>query len=95
MLESEEHPYRTAECPIDEALYDRLLELTRGSQEQAISQAWSVDWTTLASLRREAADSRTAGNYWAALRKLGEIMTLLGEAARYFRKTAGSTPFYH
>ena len=95
MPPSEEHPYRTAECSIDDALYDRLEELSRSSQEQAISQAWSVDWTTLASLRRKAADSRAAGNRWAALRTLGEIMTLLGEAARYFRKTAGTTPFYH
>ena len=91
----DEHPYRTAECPIDDALYDRLEELTRTSQEQAIAQAWSLDWTALAGLRRQAADSRAAGNRWAAVRKLGEIMTLLGEAARYFRKTAGSTPFFH
>ena len=92
---SEEHPYRTAECPIDDALYDRLEDLSRSSQEQAIAQAWSVDWTALAKLRREAADARAAGNQWKALRKLAEIMTLLGEAARYFRKTAGTTPFYH
>ncbi len=92
---TEEHPYRTAECPIDDSLIDRLEELTRGSQEQAIAQAWSLDWTALAALRRQASDSRAAGNRTAALRKLGEIMTLLGEAARYFRKTAGSTPFFH
>jgi PPM family protein phosphatase len=92
---SEEHPYRTAECLIDDALYDQLEELSRNSQEQAIAQAWSIDWTTLAGLRRRAADSRAAGNRWAALRTLGEILTLLGEAARYFRKNAGTTPFYH
>jgi PPM family protein phosphatase len=91
----EEHPYRTAECPIDDALIDRLEELTRNSQEQAIAQAWSVDWTTLATLRREAADARSAGNRRVALRKIGEIMTLLGEAARFYRKVAGTTPFYH
>jgi protein phosphatase len=93
--QNEEQPYRTAECPIDDALYERLEELSRSSQEQAIAQAWSVDWTTLAALRRQAADKRAAGNRWAALRTLAEIMTLLGEAARYFRKTAGTTPFYH
>jgi serine/threonine protein phosphatase PrpC len=92
---SEEHPYRTAECPIDDALYDQLEELSRSSQEQAIAQAWSVDWTTLAGLRRKGTDSRAAGNRWAALRTLGEILVLLGEAARYFRKNAGTTPFYH
>jgi PPM family protein phosphatase len=91
----EEHPYRTAECPIDDALIDRLEELTRNNQEQAIAQAWSVDWTTLATLRREAADARSAGNRRIALRKIGEIMTLLGEAARFYRKTVGTTPFYH
>ena len=91
----DEHPYRTAECPIDDALIERLEELTRNSQEQAIAQAWSVDWTTLATLRREAADARSSGNRRIALRKIGEIMTLLGEAARFYRKTAGTTPFYH
>ncbi len=95
MPAAEEHPYRTAECPIDDGLIDRLEELTRSSQEQAIAQAWSLDWTALAGLRRQASDSRAAGNRAAALRKLGEIMTLLGEAARYFRKTAGNTPFFH
>jgi serine/threonine protein phosphatase PrpC len=95
MPATEEHPYRTAECPIDDALIDRLEELTRSTQEQAIAQAWSVDWNALAGLRRQASDSRAAGNRTAALRKLGEIMTLLGEAARYFRKTAGTTPFLH
>jgi PPM family protein phosphatase len=91
----EEHPYRTAECPIDDALIDRLEDLTRNSQEQAIAQAWSVDWTALATLRRQAADARSAGNRRLALRKIGEIMTLLGEAARFYRKTVGTTPFYH
>ena len=95
MPADEEHPYRTAECTIDDALIERLEELTRNSQEQAIAQAWSVDWSALATLRREAADSRSTGNRRTALRKLGEIMTLLGEAARFFRKTAGTTPFYH
>jgi protein phosphatase len=91
----EEHPYRTAECPIDDGLIDRLEELTRNTQEQAIAQAWSLDWTSLAALRRQASDSRAAGNRRSSLRKVGEIMTLLGEAGRYFRKTAGNTPFFH
>jgi hypothetical protein len=95
MPQDDEHPYRTALCPIDDALIERLEELSRTSQEQAIAQAWSVDWTTLAMLRRESADARASGNRRSALRKLGEILTLLGEAARYFRKTGGTTPFYH
>ena len=95
MPADEEHPYRTAECPIDDALIERLEELTRKSREQAIEQAWSVDWTSFATLRRQAADARSAGNRRVSLRNIGEIMTLLGEAARYYRKTVGTTPFYH
>ena len=79
-------------CPIDDALIDCLEDLTRRTQEQAIAQAWSLDWTAVASLRREAADARSANNRWVSLRKLGEIITLLGEAARYFRKSTGPTP---
>jgi PPM family protein phosphatase len=91
----QENPYRNADCPIDDALIERLEELSRTSQEQAIAQAWSVDWTSLATLRRQGSDSRSSGNRRAALRSLGEILTLLGEAARFFRKSAGTTPFYH
>jgi hypothetical protein len=71
---------------------DRLDELTRRIQEQAIEQAWSLDWSSLTHLRREAADARSANRLWVALRKQGEIIFLLGEAARYVRKTAGPTP---
>ena len=59
-------------------------------QEQAIEQAWSIDWTLLASLRRQQADARAAGNDWVTLRKLGEIMRLLGQGARYHRKAVTS-----
>ena len=91
----EDHPYRTAECPIDEALIDRLDELTRNVQEQAVAQAWSLDWAALASLRRQAADARAAKNRWVSLRKIGEIISLLGQAARFYRKNArpGSVAF--
>jgi protein phosphatase len=90
---AEEHPHRTAACPIDNDLIDRLDELTRRIQEQAIEQAWSLDWSSLTHLRREAADARTANRLWVALRKQGEIIFLLGEAARYVRKTAAPTTF--
>jgi protein phosphatase len=86
----EEHLYRTADCPIDEDLIIRLDELTRVVQEQAIEQAWSIDWTLLAGLRRQEADARAARNHWVALRKLGEIIGLLGLGARYYRKAVGS-----
>jgi len=92
---AEDHPYRTAECPIDGCLIDRLDELTRRIQEQAIEQTWSLDWTALASLRREAADARSANNLWVSLRRQGEIICLLGEAARYFQKSTGPAPFFH
>jgi protein phosphatase len=88
----EDHPYRTYECPIDDALIDRLDELTRNIQEQAVAQAWSLDWAALASLRRQAADARAAKNQWVSLRKIAEIISLLGQAARFFRKNAGPPP---
>jgi serine/threonine protein phosphatase PrpC len=89
----EDHPYRTAECNINETLVDRLDELTRNIQEQAIAQAWSLDWAALATLRRQATDARTAKNLWVSLRKAGELIFMLGQAARFYRKNAGpATP---
>jgi protein phosphatase len=88
--EIEEHLYRTADCPISEDLIVRLDELTRAAQEQAIEQAWSIDWTALAGLRRQQADARAAGNHWVALRKIGEIISMLGTGARFHRKAVGS-----
>jgi PPM family protein phosphatase len=88
----EEHPYRTADCPIDENLIIRLDELTRAAQEQAIEQAWSIDWTVLASLRRQQADARAAGNDWAALRKIGDVISMLGTGARFHRKLSPTSP---
>jgi len=85
----EDHPYRTAECIINAALIDRLDEITRNIYEQAVAQAWSIDWAALATLRRQATEARTAKNHWVSLRKLGEIISVLGQAARFFRKNAG------
>jgi serine/threonine protein phosphatase PrpC len=86
----EDHPYRTYSCPIDEELLSRLHDLTRTAQEQAIEQAWSIDWNLLASLRRQEADARAAKNAWMTLRKLGEIISLLGLGIRFHRKSGGS-----
>jgi len=91
----EKEPYRTAECPITPALIDRLEELSRHVQEQAIEQAWSLDWTTLAVLRRQAADARAADNAWVSLRKLGEIIALLAQGARFHRKSSGPASPVH
>ena len=86
----DEHRYRSAACPIDESLLDRLSGLTEKAREQAIEQAWSIDWSELASRRRKLAESRSAGNAWLALREIGEIIALLGQAARFHRKSAGA-----
>jgi protein phosphatase len=92
---AEEHTYQTSECRLDDTLLDRLDELTRAVQEQAIAQAWSVDWTALGALRRQAADARAAGNRWVSLRTVGEVISLLGQSARFFRKASGQTPLLH
>jgi PPM family protein phosphatase len=91
----EDHPYRTAECKIDEPLIERLEELTRRVQEQAIEQAWSLDWSALATLRRQETEARSSGNHWMTLRKLGEIIAILGEGGRFHRKNAASNTATH
>ncbi|MGO9467154.1 MAG: PP2C family protein-serine/threonine phosphatase [Isosphaeraceae bacterium] len=91
----EKEPYRTAECPITPALIERLEDLTRHIQEQAIEQAWSLDWTALAVLRRQAADARAASNIWVSLRKISEIIALLGQGARFHRKSTGPAAPVH
>jgi len=86
----EEHRYRSAACPIEEALIGRLSDLTDRVREAAIEQAWSVDWTELADHRRKLAESRAAHHDWLTLRELGELIAMLGQAARYFRKSSGA-----
>ncbi|MGP0062094.1 MAG: PP2C family protein-serine/threonine phosphatase [Isosphaeraceae bacterium] len=86
----EDHPYRTYSCTIDEDLIARLHDLTRTIQERAIEQAWSIDWTQLANLRRQEAEARAAKNSWMALRKVGEIISLLGLGMRFHRKSGSA-----
>ena len=86
----EDRPYRTYNCAIDEDLIARLHDLTRIAQEKAIEQAWSIDWTLLASLRRQEAEARAAKNTWVTLRKLGEIISLLGLGVRFHRKSGSA-----
>ncbi len=83
----EEHRYRSAECPIGDPLIERLSELTDRVRETAIEQAWSVEWTELAGRRKKLAEARSAHNAWVALRELGEVITMLGQAARFHRKS--------
>ncbi|MGB0068168.1 MAG: protein phosphatase 2C domain-containing protein [Isosphaeraceae bacterium] len=86
----EEHRYRSTACPIEETLIDQLSDLTDRVREAAIEQAWSVDWTELADHRRKLAASRAAHHDWLTLRELGEIIAMLGQAARYYRKSSGA-----
>ncbi|QEH36990.1 Serine/threonine phosphatase stp [Aquisphaera giovannonii] len=86
----EEHRYRSSDCPIGEALLDRLSELTDRVREAAIEQAWSVDWAELTERRRKLADARSGRRDWAALREVGEIIAMLGQAARFHRKNTGT-----
>jgi len=84
----EDHPYRTAECPINLELIDKYAELTRRVQAHAVEQAWSLDWTQFAKYRRGESEARAAGNLRGALRNIGEMIALLGVAARFHRKTS-------
>jgi serine/threonine protein phosphatase PrpC len=84
----EDHPYRTAECPVSLELIDKYSELTRRVQAHAIEQAWSLDWTQFAKYRRLEGEARAAGNHRGALRNIGEMIALLGVAARFHRKTS-------
>jgi serine/threonine protein phosphatase PrpC len=88
---AQEHRYRSTPCPIDEPLIERLFELIERARALAIEQAWSLDWTAMASHRRKFAESRTAHQQWLSLRELGEIISILGEAARqHHRKNTGT-----
>jgi serine/threonine protein phosphatase PrpC len=84
----EDHPYRTAECPISIELIDRYSDLIRRVQAHAVEQAWSLDWTQFSGYRRQEHEARAAGDLRAALRNLGEMIVLLGVAARFHRKTS-------
>ena len=82
----EDHPYRTAECPITKELIEKYAELIRRAQAHAVEHAWSLDWTQFAKHRRAETEARAADNLRLALRELGEMMVLLGQAARFHRK---------
>ncbi len=85
----EDHPYRTAPCPIDDSLLDRLADLTRRAQQHAVENAWPIDWTEFARFRRDEAESREEGNPRKTLKALGEMVATLGQAARFHRKAGG------
>jgi protein phosphatase len=85
----EDHPYRTAECPITTDLIEKLSELTRRVQAYAVENAWSLDWTQFAQYRRDEAEAKAAGNPRKTLRAVGEMIAVLGHAARFHRKASG------
>jgi len=85
----EDHPYRTAECPASLELVDRVSELARKAQAQAIDQAWSLDWPEFTNFRRQETEARASGDLRAALREVGETLVLLDQAARE-HKTSGA-----
>jgi protein phosphatase len=84
----EDHPYRSADCPISDEMVERLSELSRRVQAHAIEQAWSLDWTQFANYRRLEGEARAARNLRGALKCLGEMIVLLGVAARFHRKAS-------
>ncbi len=86
----EEHHYRSTDCKIDQPLIERLIELAEQARELAIEQAWPVEWTELADRRKKLTESRSARNDWLTLRDLGEIIAMLGQAARFHRKSSGA-----
>jgi protein phosphatase len=85
----EDHPYRTAACPVTDELLERLADLTRRVQQHAVEHAWSLDWTQFAQYRRDEAEAKAGGNPRKTLKALGEMIAVLGHAARFHRKAGG------
>jgi serine/threonine protein phosphatase PrpC len=86
----EEHLYRSEPCPIEPKLVARLIEQVRRSQAQALEQSWPIDLPKLAVHRREADDSLAAGDFWTALKNVGEAIAMLGLAGRVHKKASAA-----
>jgi protein phosphatase len=84
--EIQEHIYQSAECPLDEALVERLTETVRKAKAIAIEQGWGVDWSVLANLQRESEEARAEGDLRGSCRCVCESVVNLGLAGRIFRK---------
>jgi len=82
--------YRSCDCPVSPELVDRLTELVTRTQQTAVEQTWPVDWPSLATLRRDVATNRAAGQLRRALKAIGEAVDLLGQAGRLHKKSSGS-----
>ena len=85
----EDHPYRSADCPVTDEMIEKVAELTRRVQAHAVEHAWSLDWTGFAQQRRLEAEAKAAGNPRKTLKALGEMVHMLGHAARFHRKAGG------
>ena len=88
-------PIGRPSASIDEALIDRLDELDPQHPGASDRASLVARLGRLASLEAPGTDARAAKNHWVALRKLGEIIALLGQAARFFRKNAGPASSVH
>lgn len=86
----EDHPYRTADCSIAPALVEKLSDLTRRVQTFAVENSWSLDWTAFAQHRREEAEAKSVGDPRKELKAVGEMMAMLGKAARFHKKAGGA-----
>ena len=85
----EEHRYRSTDCPITEALLDRLSGLTeRPGSGHRTGVVDRLDRTCEPA--QKLAEARSANNDWLTLRELGEIIVLLGQAARFHRKKSNA-----
>ena len=84
----EDHPYRSSECSISPELIEPFSELTRRIQTLAVENTWSLNWTQFAQYRRQETEARAAEKPRKALKSLGEMMVLLGVAARFRRKAS-------
>lgn len=84
-------PYRTAGCAIRADLIERFVELSRQVQEVAVNQAWGLDWTEVARLRRLVGESMARNDKWRALRHVAEIFVILGTGARFHQKNTGAS----
>jgi protein phosphatase len=82
----EENRYQSAECPLDQTLVATLNDVVKNSQAMAVEQAWSLDWPSLTSTRREAEECFRAGQLRQAVRLLCESIVSLGLAGRLHRK---------
>jgi protein phosphatase len=88
-VEVEEHLYQSCDCPLDEALIEKLTDTVRRAKSIAIEQGWGVDWSVLANLQREAEEARNENDFRGSVRCLCEGIVILGHAGRLFRKEHG------